>query len=71
MILNAILCRFAGIIVPTGEQGGEIIKYMNVKKRASAEMHGHDEYATFVLERATVRLRKIKKKLAGNLKAKD
>ncbi len=32
MILNAILCRYAGIIVPIGEQGEERDEYMGIKK---------------------------------------
>ncbi|KAH7127857.1 fido domain-containing protein [Dactylonectria estremocensis] len=65
MILNAILCRYAGIIVPIGEQGEERDEYMGIKKRASQNMEGHGEYATFVLQRAVTRLREMKKKLAG------
>ena len=65
MILNAILCRYAGIIVPIGEQGDEREEYMGIKKRASRDMEGHGEYATFVLQRAVTRLRELKKKLAG------
>ncbi|KPM45816.1 hypothetical protein AK830_g709 [Neonectria ditissima] len=65
MILNAILCRYAGVIIPIGEQGEERVEYMNIKKRASQDMEGHGEYATFVLQRAVTRLREMKKKLAG------
>jgi fido (protein-threonine AMPylation protein) len=67
LILNAILCRYAGIIVPIGEQVEERNEYMEIKKRASQEMEGHGEYATFVLRRAVTRLRAIKKKLAGKV----
>ncbi|KAF7543066.1 hypothetical protein G7Z17_g11037 [Cylindrodendrum hubeiense] len=65
MILNTILCRYAGIIIPIGEQGEERTEYMGIKKRASQDMEGHGEYATFVLQRAVTRLREMKKKLAG------
>ncbi|KAG8411112.1 hypothetical protein J3458_016223 [Metarhizium acridum] len=65
MILNAILCRYAGVIVPIGEQGEERSVYMGIKRRASQEMEGHGEYATFVLEKALPRLRQMKKKLMG------
>lgn len=69
IILNAILCRYAGIIIPIGEQGEERTEYMDIKKRASQNMEGHGEYATFVLKRAVTRLRELKKKLAGKGKA--
>ncbi|EFQ33128.1 fic/DOC family protein [Colletotrichum graminicola M1.001] len=68
MILNAILCRYAGIVIPIGEQGEEREEYINIKKRASETMDGHGEYATFVLARAVTRLRGLKKKLAGKAK---
>ncbi|KAK1987149.1 fic/DOC family protein, partial [Colletotrichum cereale] len=69
MILNAILCRYAGIIVPIGENGEERTDYLNIKKRASENMEVHGEYALFVLERAATRLREMKKKLAGKGKS--
>ncbi|KAI2615295.1 fido domain-containing protein [Hypoxylon sp. NC1633] len=69
MILNAILCRYAGIIVPIGEHGEERKEYMGIKIRASHEMEGHGEYAMFVLRRSIARLREMKKKLAGKRKS--
>lgn len=71
MILNAILCRYAGIIVPIGEQEVERKEYMGIKRRASSEMEGHGEYATFVLKKATTRLRELKKKMTGKESNKD
>ncbi|KAK1525167.1 fic/DOC family protein [Colletotrichum abscissum] len=65
MILNAILCRYAGIIVPIGEQGEERSEYMAIKRNASENMDGHGPYALFVLTRAVTRLRELKKKMAG------
>ncbi|KAK2060275.1 fic/DOC family protein [Colletotrichum caudatum] len=65
MILNAILCRYAGIIVPIGEQREEISEYINIKKKASESMEGHSAYAVFVLSRSVTRLRELKKKLNG------
>ncbi|KAH7176838.1 fic/DOC family protein [Dactylonectria macrodidyma] len=64
MILNAILCRYAGIIIPIGEQAKERKEYLEIKVRGCSLMLGHGEYATFVLQRAVPRLRKMKK-LAG------
>ncbi|GKT54750.1 fic/DOC family protein [Colletotrichum tofieldiae] len=69
MILNAILCRYAGIIVPIGEQVEERSEYINIKKQASETMEGHGPYATFILTRAVTRIRELKKKLTGKGKA--
>ena len=65
MILNAILCKYAGIIVPMGEHDEERAEYLGIRQRASAEMEGAGEFATFVLQRATTRLRALKQKFAG------
>ncbi|KAI6088834.1 fido domain-containing protein [Hypoxylon rubiginosum] len=70
MILNAILCRYAGIIIPIGEHGEEREEYINIKKRSSETMEGHGEYAVFVLRKAFTRVRDLKKKLAGKSKEK-
>ena len=64
MILNTILCKYAGIIVPIGDHDEERAEYLGIKQRASAEMEGAGEFATFVLQRATTRLRALKQKLA-------
>lgn len=71
MILNAILCRYAGVIVPIGETPEERKEYMGIKQRASRDMEGHGEYATFVLRRSVTRLREMKKKLAGKTKGSN
>lgn len=71
MILNAILCKYAGVIVPIGEQGDDRSEYMAIKKRASNDMQGHGEYATFVLKKATTRLRELKKKITGKESKKN
>ncbi|CAH0046183.1 unnamed protein product [Clonostachys solani] len=65
MILNAILCRYAGVVVPIGEQAEEREEYMQIKRESSQKMEGHGDYATFVLGRATRRIREMKKKLSG------
>jgi Fic family protein len=65
MILNAILCRYAGVVVPIGEDEEERGFYMGIKRRSSQNMEGHAEYAAFVLEKALPRLRQMKKKLMG------
>ncbi|CAI6014322.1 unnamed protein product [Clonostachys chloroleuca] len=65
LILNVILCRYVGVIVPIGEQEAEREEYMQIKRDSSEKMEGHGEYATFVLIRATRRIREMKKKLSG------
>ncbi|GKT99587.1 fic doc family protein [Fusarium langsethiae] len=65
MILNAILFRYAGIVVPIGEREEDRTEYMDIKKRASRDMEGHGEYATFVLKKGTTAIRKLKQKLQG------
>ncbi|KAK4218627.1 fido domain-containing protein [Rhypophila decipiens] len=58
IILNAILCRFAGpdMVIPIGEEDDEKVEYLGIKRRASEEMEGHGEYAIFVLERCVRKL---------------
>ncbi|KAF7563338.1 hypothetical protein G7046_g807 [Stylonectria norvegica] len=68
MILNAILCRYAGVVIPIGEQEDDRDEYMGIKRRASQDMEGHGEYATFALKKAVTRLREMKKKLARERK---
>lgn len=65
LILNAILCRYLGIIVPIGEQGEDREEYMGIKRRASQNMDGHGEYASFILQKGKTRVREMKKKLMG------
>lgn len=61
MILNVILCRFVGIIIPIGGQGEERSEYMVIRMRASQEMEGHGKFATFVLQAGITRLQEMKK----------
>ncbi|KAH7267671.1 fido domain-containing protein [Fusarium redolens] len=69
MILNAILFRYAGIVVPIGEREEDRVEYMDIKKRASRDMEGHGEYATFVLKKGARAIQKLKKKLHGKRSA--
>lgn len=71
MILNAVLCRYAGVVVPIGEREEEREEYRGIKRRSSETMEGHGEYAVFVLRRAFTRLRDMKKKLAGKGRGKS
>ncbi|KAF4950738.1 hypothetical protein FGADI_8012 [Fusarium gaditjirri] len=59
IILNAILFRYAGIFISIGETQDEINEYINIKKRASRDMEGHGEYATFVLKKSVRSIQKM------------
>ncbi|KAF5715616.1 fic doc family [Fusarium globosum] len=63
IILNAILFRYVGIFIPIGETQDEINEYINIKKRASRDMEGHGEYATFVLKKSVRGLQKLKQRV--------
>lgn len=65
MLLNVILCKFAGVVVPIGENVEGRGEYMGIKQRASKDATDHGEYALFVLNKGESRLRAMKKKLSG------
>ncbi|EEU39900.1 uncharacterized protein NECHADRAFT_93055 [Fusarium vanettenii 77-13-4] len=65
IILNVILRRYLGIVVAIGETDEDVREYIGIKKRASMEMEGHGEYATFVLRRGTKTIQKLKQKVHG------
>ncbi|RBR08219.1 hypothetical protein FVER53590_05590 [Fusarium verticillioides] len=69
IILNAILFRHVGIFISIGETGDEINEYINIKKRASRDMEGHGEYATFVLKKSVRSIQKLKQKVNGKKEA--
>lgn len=53
LILNAILCKYTGIVVPIGEDQEDKDAYLNL-----TALH-HGEYAIFVLKKTEVRLRSL------------
>ncbi|KAG8665464.1 hypothetical protein FPOAC2_10537 [Fusarium poae] len=63
MILNAILFRYVGIVVPIGESVEDQVEYIDIKKRASRDMEGHGEYATFVLDKGAKALEDLQQTL--------
>ncbi|KAF5261664.1 hypothetical protein FOXYS1_7632 [Fusarium oxysporum] len=65
IILNAILFRYVGIFIPIGVIEEEVNEYINIKKRASRDMEGHGEYATFVLKKSVRSIQKLKQKVNG------
>ncbi|UNI18584.1 hypothetical protein JDV02_004842 [Purpureocillium takamizusanense] len=69
IILNAILCRFAGVMLPLGEDERAQREYLDAKSRSSHDSMDHGDYAMFVLKHAAQSLREMKKKIAGKGKA--
>lgn len=65
LLLNLILLKYAGIVVPIGECEGERKEYLDIKRRYSADGEDEGEFAAMVLERATLRLKTIGDKLVG------
>ncbi|RSL55103.1 hypothetical protein CEP54_009542 [Fusarium duplospermum] len=65
IIFNVILRRYLGIVVAIGETDEDAKEYIGIKKRASMEMEGHGEYATFVLKRGTKTIQKLKQRVHG------
>ncbi|KAI1361338.1 fido domain-containing protein [Xylaria arbuscula] len=68
ILLNVLLCKFAGIVVPIGETEEDRDEYIRIKKTSSEEAEDHGEYATFVLSKCETRLRALKKKLTALVK---
>ena len=64
LILNALLLKYAGIVVPIGEHEEERDEYLQIKRRYSAECEGEGEFAGYVLGKATVKLRTLRDKLS-------
>lgn len=69
LIMNAILLKYAGIVVPIGEDGeagrAEYLKictqgskeFLDEDDRTSVTQHGHQTLADYVTKRATIRLK--------------
>ncbi|KAF5613814.1 fic doc family [Fusarium subglutinans] len=65
IILSAILFRYVGIFISIRETQDDINEYINIKKRASRDMEGHGEYATFVLKKSVKSIQKLKQRVNG------
>ena len=68
LILNAILLKYAGVIVAIGEDDESREEYLAIQRRAGEQMEGSGELAALVLKKATARYRAIKQKLTGKKK---
>jgi fido (protein-threonine AMPylation protein) len=62
LILNAILLKYAGIVVPIGEHDGDRAEYIEAQRKAD-EMEGNGELSSLVLKKAWVRYRALRKKM--------
>ena len=67
LLLNAILLKYAGIVVSIGEHDEERKDYLDIKRRYSRDMEGEGEFAAMVLNRATLRLKNISDKVRAAL----
>lgn len=65
LLLNALLLKYAGVVVPIGEHEGERREYLNIRMRYSAVGEDEGEFAAMVLKRATERLKTVSDKLLG------
>jgi hypothetical protein len=68
LILNAILLKYAGVVVALGENDESREEYLAIQRRAGEHMDGPGELAALVLKKATVKYRHIKQKLTGKKK---
>jgi Fic family protein len=67
LILNALLLKYAGIVVSIGEHDKDRSEYIEICKRESAEMIGGGEFATLVLERSVIKLETLRARIKGAL----
>lgn len=68
LILNAILLKYAGVVVSIGEHDESRDEYIAIQKRAGEQMEGSGELASLVLRKAMGRYRTLKQKLSGKSK---
>ncbi|PYH29291.1 Fic family protein [Aspergillus neoniger CBS 115656] len=65
LILNAILLKYAGIVVCLGENDESRQQYIDIQKRAGERMEGSGELAALTLKKSVARYRTIKQKISG------
>ena len=68
LILNAILLKYAGVVVCLGENDESREEYLAIQRRAGEHMEGSGELASLVLKKAMGRYRILKQKLTGKKK---
>ncbi|PYH68327.1 Fic family protein [Aspergillus vadensis CBS 113365] len=65
LIMNAILLKYAGIVICLGEHDESRQQYINIQKRAGERMEGSGELAALILKKSIARYRTIKQKISG------
>ncbi|KAB8265813.1 fido domain-containing protein [Aspergillus pseudonomiae] len=65
LIMNAILLKYAGIVVCIGEHNESRQEYIEIQKRAGEHMEGSGELATLTLKKSIARYRTLKQKISG------
>ncbi|GLA57966.1 hypothetical protein AtubIFM54640_005768 [Aspergillus tubingensis] len=65
LIMNAILLKYAGIVVCLGEHDESRRQYIDIQKRAGERMEGSGELAALILRKSVARYRTIKQKISG------
>ncbi|GLA50021.1 hypothetical protein AnigIFM63604_006035 [Aspergillus niger] len=65
LIMNAILLKYAGIVVCLGEHDESRRQYIDIQKRAGERMEGSGELAALILKKSIARYRTIKQKISG------
>ncbi|PLB48789.1 Fic-domain-containing protein [Aspergillus steynii IBT 23096] len=65
LILNAILLKYAGIVLCLGENDESRQQYLDIQRRAGERMEGSGELAALILKKSIARYRTLKQKLAG------
>ncbi|KAE8311058.1 fido domain-containing protein [Aspergillus transmontanensis] len=68
LIMNAILLKYAGIVVCLGEHDESRQQYIDIQKRAGERMEGSGELASLILKKSISRYRTIKQKITGKKK---
>jgi Fic family protein len=72
LILNAILLKFAGTVAAFGEHDPSREEYYAIVKRAAEDVRDdQSEFAAFILEKASLRLKGLKQKLMAGLSKKE
>jgi len=66
LLLNAILLKYAGTVIAFGGNDEAREEYFDIVKRAAQDVtDDQSEFAAFVLEKAALRLKGLKRKLMG------
>ncbi|OJJ96298.1 hypothetical protein ASPACDRAFT_47068 [Aspergillus aculeatus ATCC 16872] len=65
LILNAILLKYAGIVISVGENDEGRRQYLDIQRRSGEHMKGSGELETLILKKLIPRYRALKQKVTG------